>query len=252
MAEIETQKQDGSNPNGNTSLAKQPIELNGRGMVLRSMDDLWRFAHGVVQAQMAPKSLDTPAKIVVAIQAGAELGLTPMVALNSIGVIGGKVVIYGDAPLGLIRRSGHLEAIREWIDGDIGSDLSKTPDAVTAHCEVKRKGQKPAEGRFSVRDARRAGLWRKSGPWQSHPQNMLKFKARYILRDVFGDVLMGFYLEGEIESERIEVASRTVPTTKALIADEPTEQAEATTEQAEPINAEPVESCGSGGEVTLA
>lgn len=221
MAEIDTTK-NVSNP-----IAKRPIEMNGRGMVLTTIDDLYRFSDMIVKAQMAPKSLDTPAKVMVAVQAGAELGLTPIVALQSIGVINGKAIVYGDAPLGIVRRGGHLESIREWIEGEIGLDLAKTPDAVTAFCAVTRKGQKEAIGRFSVQDARRAGLWKKGGPWSTHPQNMLKFKARYILRDIFGDDLMGFHLEGEIEPEDMprHVDSKSIPSTAKLIED-PNERSE--------------------------
>jgi hypothetical protein len=45
---------------------------------------------------------------------------------------------------------------------------------------------------FSVSDAKRAGLWGKSGPWANYPERMLKYRARgFCLRDAFPDVLKG-------------------------------------------------------------
>jgi len=57
---------------------------------------------------------------------------------------------------------------------------------------AKRKGRKPVETRFSVEDAKRAGLWGKGGPWTAYPKRMLQMRARgFALRDAFPDVLKG-------------------------------------------------------------
>jgi len=46
--------------------------------------------------------------------------------------------------------------------------------------------------RFSVEDAKRAGLWGKQGPWQAYPKRMLQMRARgFALRDAYPDVLKG-------------------------------------------------------------
>ena len=56
------------------------------------------------------------------------------------------------------------------------------------------------ERRFSVQDARRAGLWGRPGPWSQYPQRMLQMRARaFALRDAFADVLGGLYLREELE-----------------------------------------------------
>jgi hypothetical protein len=57
-------------------------------------------------------------------------------------------------------------------------------------------------GRFSVRDARRAGLWTntKKKPWFEHPKRMLQWHARaYAMRDGFADCLMGLAIREEVE-----------------------------------------------------
>lgn len=61
-----------------------------------------------------------------------------------------------------------------------------------AVCIAKRHGSSPVTARFSVMDAKRAGLWTKAGPWQTYPRRMLQMRARsFALRDAFPDVLKG-------------------------------------------------------------
>ena len=49
---------------------------------------------------------------------------------------------------------------------------------MTAVCIAKRHGSTPVTARFSVMDAKRAGLWTKAGPWQTYPRRMLQMRAR--------------------------------------------------------------------------
>lgn len=162
-------------------------------IVPTDMDSAYRLAKAVCMAGMAPKGLDTPEKAMVAILHGLEIGLTPMAALQRIAVVNGRPTIWGDGAMGLVRGSGACEWVRERIDG--------TGDAMTAVCEAKRKGEpEPIVGEFSVDDAKKAGLWGKSGPWQQYPKRMLQMRARaFALRDGFADVLGGLYLREEIE-----------------------------------------------------
>src|SRR5213594_129250 len=67
------------------------------------------------------------ASVVIAWEMGAEVGLSPMNSIQSIAVIGGKPVMYGEAPLGVVMASGLLEEIIEENDGE------------TATCTVQRK-----------------------------------------------------------------------------------------------------------------
>jgi hypothetical protein len=53
---------------------------------------------------------------------------------------------------------------------------------------------------FSVADAKRAGLWGKSGPWTQYPRRMLQLRARgFALRDAFPDVLKGLVTAEEAQ-----------------------------------------------------
>lgn len=170
-----------------------PIVANGRGLVLRSMDDMWRFACAVTESGIAPSSFTKPEQILIAIQSGAELGMPPMRSLQSYCVINGSARLWGDAPLALVRQSSLLEYIKESIEGE-GDDM-------VAICETKRKGDlEPVITEFSVDDAKQAGLWGKKGTWQNYPKRMLKYRARsFNLRDNFPDCFGGSTIAEEYE-----------------------------------------------------
>lgn len=170
-----------------------------RAIVPVDFDGAYRIANVVVRAGMAPKSIDTVEKCMVAIMHGMEVGLTPMNAIQTIAVINGKPTIYGDGAVGLVLGSGLCEGIEEFYEGKEGTDSFK------AVCIAKRKGHKPVRGEFSIEDAKVAGLWTKRGrngeptPWQTYPKRMLKWRARWALRDAFADVLKGLALREEVE-----------------------------------------------------
>ncbi len=185
---------------------KAPLAVGRRGVVVNSMEDLWRLAQGVVAAGFAPKGLNTPQAVLACMQMGMELGISPMASLRGIAVINGRPSVYGDLAMALIHDSGLLEYSKEWINGD--------GDARTAHCEMKRSGRPdPITRQFSVSDAKRAGLWLKEGPWKNYPDRMLQMRARgYASRDEFADVLQGMYFAEEsqdiIESAPVDSRPR--------------------------------------------
>lgn len=198
-----------------TDIVKTEIPANGRGLQLLNLTDMYRFAQYVVKSQLAPSSFKTPEQILIAIQSGAELGIPPMRALQSFCVIRGNARLWGDAPLALVRQSNQLEYIKEWLEGDIGKDLSKTPDEVKAICETKRKGDPESMQReFSVGDARRGNLWNKKtekgydSVWMNYPKRLLQMRARALnLRDNFPDCFGGATIAEEYEGVEIPQAA---------------------------------------------
>ena len=183
-----------------TAAIKAPINFGEQGVQLASLEDAFRFANAVAASGFAPRGMEKPEAILVAIQLGAELGLTPMSALQNIAVINGRPAIYGDAALALVRSSGLLEVFREEEIGEAGKDTQGVK--VTA----KRKGFDEASETFTVADAKLAKLWAKSGPWTDYPKRMLKFRARgFILRDLFGDVLKGLRTLEEVRDTPAEI-----------------------------------------------
>ena len=156
------------------------------GLALASFDDAFRFAKMVSGSEFAPKDFKgKPESCLLAIQHGSEVGLSPMQSLQSIAVINGRPTIWGDAALALVMGSPVCDFVSEGIDGD--------GDKMAAICVAKRRGyEKGCVVRFSVDDAKKAGLWGKAGPWTQYPKRMLQLRARgFALRDSFPDVLRG-------------------------------------------------------------
>ena len=144
-----------------------------------------QFANLIAKSTMVPAEYrGKPENILLAVQWGGELGLSPLQALQNIAVINGKPSVYGDAMLGLVRGSHLCDDVIERIEG--------TGESMAAVCEARRRGSAPVTARFSVADAKAAGLWGKAGPWKQYPQRMLQMRARgFALRDAFPDVLRG-------------------------------------------------------------
>jgi hypothetical protein len=174
-----------------------------RGLALASFDDAFRFSQMVSKSEFAPKDFrGKPESCMLAIQAGSEVGLSPMQSLQSIAVINGRPTIWGDAAMALVQSSPVCEYIKEYVEGD--------GDALVAVCEAKRKGYpSPTVVRFSVADAKKAGLWGKAGPWQQYPARMLTLRARgFALRNAFADALRGLITAEE---------ARDYPTGESLV-----------------------------------
>ena len=165
-----------------------------RGLALQTIDEAMTFGKLLAGSSFVPKDFrDRPADCVLAVQHGAELGLGPMQSVQSIAVVNGRPSIYGDAAIALVKGSAVCEYIAERIEGD--------GDQMAAICEAKRRGDpQPTVSQFSVADAKKAGLWGKSGPWQQYPKRMLQMRARgFALRDAFPDVLRGLVTAEEAQ-----------------------------------------------------
>jgi hypothetical protein len=149
-----------------------------------SFDQLVTFSEIAATSGLVPKDYNgKPGAIMIAVQMGSELGLSPMQSLQSVAVINGRPGIWGDGLIGLCRASPLCEDIVETFTGE--------GDERVAICLAKRRGATPVEGRFSVADAKRAGLWGKN-IWLAYPDRMLRNRARgFALRDAFPDILRG-------------------------------------------------------------
>ena len=164
------------------------------GLALQTMAEAMSFASMVAKSDFAPKDFKgKPESCLLAIQHGSEVGLSPMQSLQSIAVINGRPTIWGDAALALVQSSPACEYVKEYIEGE--------GDNATAVCEVKRRGYPaPTVSRFSMADAKRAGLAGKSGPWSQYPSRMLALRARgFALRNAFADALRGLVTAEEAQ-----------------------------------------------------
>ena len=162
------------------------LTTNRQGLAPATVTEAIQFSEMLANSNMVPKQyMGKPQDIMVCIQWGMEMGLAPMQALQNIAVINGKPSVYGDAMMALVQASPVCDGVEESIEDE------GTPNPV-AVCVARRKGRAPVTVRFSVEDAKRAGLWGKQGPWQAYPKRMLQMRARgFALRDAYPDVLKG-------------------------------------------------------------
>lgn len=198
---------------------KAAMPMVSRGITFDNFESLWRFASVVSKSGLAPKGIQTPEAIAIAVQMALEVGLSPMAGLQNIAVINGRPSIWGDAQLAIVRASGELVAFEEsetnnaldpvfrelCLEDDQSkrkalriqlakaqSAINRTADDFGVTVFVRRKDFEPMFARFTVADAKAAGLWTKEGPWKQYPARMLKHRARsFALRDQFGDALKG-------------------------------------------------------------
>ena len=169
-------------------LTTQPAK-NGFLMNPQSLDEAMRFAEMLAASKLVPSAYkDKPADVLVACQWGAEIGLPPLQALQSIAVINSVPSVWGDAVVGLVRGSGVCEYInQDWDE-----------ETKTATCTVKRKGEPEQVRTFSREDANLAGHMNKD-TYKKNLRRMLSIRARtFALRDVFADVLRGLKVAEEV------------------------------------------------------
>jgi len=170
------------------------LSTNNRGFAPANLTEAMQFSDMLANSSMVPKAYQgKPQDILVCVQWGYEMGLAPMQALQNIAVINGKPSVYGDAAMALVQASPVCEDVEEFFE----NEGSPNPIAV---CVAKRKGRKPVTVKFSVEDAKRAGLWGKQGPWSAYPKRMMQMRARgFALRDAFPDVLKGMITAEEAQ-----------------------------------------------------
>lgn len=172
------------------ALAKAQINVGERGLKIATFDDLQRWAATLHASDMAPKSLNTPAKIIVAVQTGLEAGLTPMQAVRSVVVINGLPSWKGETALALVRRAGVVVDVGTRGEGD------KREGFMAFALEA---GGPIREVTFSTLDAKKAQLWGKSGPWSTAPDDMLMWRAvGRATKRYFSHLLLGLYTEAEV------------------------------------------------------
>ena len=201
-----------------------------------------KLAKLLCKSKLVPPGFESPDLCLIAILQGLEMGLPPMMALQRMALVEGKLTLWGDGALALVLRSGLCTSITEWMGlaGPIGDGQNKgnehgdqsvldrdlifdplahkREDDWIAFCEVTRAGwDKPVRRSFSAQDAKRANLWKKEGPWLDYPKRMLQMRARaFALRDAFADVLGGLYMCEEIEPKgsKANASNTKDPTTR--------------------------------------
>jgi hypothetical protein len=136
-------------------------------------------------------------------------------------IINGRLGLSGKLSLGLVRRSGRCKFIRWGFDGK--------GDERHAWIESERHDQsgQTLRTQFSVKQAMRAGLWGKKGPWETYPDRMMFWRAAgFHLADHYSDVTLGLPIAEELRDrpargDRTLPQPRQAPVYDPLLGDEP-------------------------------
>lgn len=189
------------------AVIKEPINVGGPVMALvpQNIEQAFRLAEALSKSgDMVPKAFQgKPMETMAAIMRGMEIGLTPMQSLASIAVINGRASVWGDALPALMQRAGHhIDVVIE------GSGA----DAVAVATLTRGDTGRVTERRFSMADARQAGLAGKQGPWQQYPMRMIAVRARaFAIRDGAADALMGLRISDEVSDYGPDAARDVTP-----------------------------------------
>lgn len=176
------------------TLSTHVIKNNNFLLTPNTFKEAMDYADLISKSSFCPDSMrGKSGDILVAMQMGAEVGLSPMQAIQNIAVIKGRPCLWGDAALALVLSHSQYESHREWTDGSLKEGN------LTAFCAITRKGSEEYIKSFSLEDAKKAGLWGKAGPWTQYPQRMLQMRARgFAIRDKFADALKGINIAEEV------------------------------------------------------
>lgn len=152
------------------------------------------FSKFIATSGHIPKQFQgKPNDILVAIQWGYEIGLAPMQALQNIAVINGRPSLWGDSLIAVCKHHPEWRGIEETY-------IEEEDKAV---CIVKRNVHGETEvtkAEFSYKDAQKARLANKPGPWQDYPKRMMQLRARgFALRDAFPDAIKGLITTEEAQ-----------------------------------------------------
>lgn len=150
----------------------------------RTFQEALTFSEYLANSDMVPKAYrGKPGDCLIAVQWGAEVGLKPLQALQSIAAINGKPSLYGDAGKALLLSHGCI------IEED---DIEVIKAHGKAACTITRPGRPPVRRTFSLEDAKTAGLLGKEGPWRAYQSRQMAWRAFWFAaRDAAADLLRG-------------------------------------------------------------
>jgi hypothetical protein len=204
-------------------IAKVPL-VNGQLMPI-DFDGVQRLATLMHSTGMLPIGCKTLPQAILLTAKGFELGVPFTQISSGLMIVNNRPTVWGDLALALVLRSPECGGVSETVEGD--------GDNRTARCVVRRVrklidgnfGTTDTSRTFSVADAKKAGLWGKSGPWSNYPDRMLQMRARaFAIRDAFADMLGGVgiaeevqdYETGNRDARRVESHARAAATTSVI------------------------------------
>jgi len=147
---------------------------------------LYRIAKGLFDSALFPQCKNRFGAFAIT-QYGHELGLGPMVALQSMAIIQGKITISGQGMLALYIRKGGKYQILESNEERAVIKFERNSTVYTST--------------FTMAEAKKIGLVKPNSAWVNYPQDMLFWRAvTRGIRKVAPDAAVGLYIPDEINN----------------------------------------------------
>ena len=184
-------------------------------------DKTLAFANYLIERKLVPATFHSPDQVFMAVQTAFALGFKKYGEINlAIGQMyilpsQGKVMLYGDLPLALVKRSGLLTHFEEfYVDYDHkkisieNKNLESLP--LAAICLIARENKEVKEHQVTLNDLNSAGIvlktksplaftsYNRNPCWTKYAKIMWTRRCRNkALRSTFPDVLLGVALSPE-------------------------------------------------------
>ncbi len=154
-----------------------------------NMGEAIDLAARIKKASLCPAHLRTAEDVLLVVMRGRELGLSAMQSVSGMYVISGKVALYADLMVGIIKNHADCKYFRL-----ISSDGNQ------ATYETLRAGDpEPTRLTYTMAQASAAGLT-SNQTYKRHPDAMLRARCAAALgRIVYPDKLIGVYDRSELE-----------------------------------------------------
>jgi hypothetical protein len=173
--------------------------------LLADPKDMRTLAQDLVNSQMFPNAKSVPGVIAI-IQAGFELGIPPVAALNTMAVINGRLALEAKALLAVAQKKAGVS----W------KVLQETNDI--CEMEFSRPGFSPITVSFTAKEAQDAGLLVKQN-WKTYRRDMMFARcASRGIRRIAPDAVLGMYSREEM----MDVATTLAPP-PSVVAPEPSQ-----------------------------
>lgn len=152
----------------------------------QNLQEAMEFSKMIASSEMIPTNYrNKPNDVLCAIQWGNEIGLAPLQALQNIAVINGRPSLWGDSLVAVCKSHPDFRGIEESFIEEEDKAVCVVKRNIAGTIEITKKS-------FSYKDAQRANLTNKQGPWKQYPTRMLQLRARgFALRDAFPDAIKG-------------------------------------------------------------
>jgi hypothetical protein len=168
---------------------------------LSTLGEVQQFAETCYKSGLFP-DCKTPVEAVMKIVAGRELGIPALMSLQKLYIVNGRMGMAGEVAIVLLQRAGYKISHKY--------DSRDNPTACEVTISHPQKGN--FSWRFTLADAKRAGLVKPNSAWEKFPQDLLYYRALMSCARKFAPEALGGigYTPEELSSITIE-AEETIP-----------------------------------------